>query len=262
MCSSDPHLSTSRRATRKDPAFAPAWMALGHSFAAIGDHDQAIAAYARVISKIDPLSVPANLAVAAEYQRARKFVLAGPYINSAYAVAPTDPHVLNELGTLFFARGDLARSLDVLEAARAAAATPSGGVLPPPIHGVLVDNIVVVLLRLAAARADPALLERAIEVSRTAQPCARPRAHSSCAALVLELAAILQEDSIERQILISSAIACLSHSMGGRPLSHMQGAAAGKSPAHPPVVVSNYQRRKNRAALERLLSYERTASIR
>lgn len=235
-------------------------MALGHSFAAIGDHDQAIAAYVRVISKIDPLSVPANLAVAAEYQRARKFVLAGPYINSAYAVAPADPHVLNELGTLFFARGDLAKALDVLEAARAAAVAVPGSTstLLSPIYGVLVDNVVTVLLRLAATRADTALLERAIEMSSKAEPSARPRAHSSCAALVFELAAILQEDPVERQILISSAITSLSHSMSGRQWPHVQGAVAGRnSLPHLPAVMSNYQRRKNRAALERLLSYDR-----
>lgn len=83
-----------------DAGIGPAWIALGHSFAAYGDHDQAVSAYVAAVKAHCPGSVDPSLFLAIEYLRVRQPVLAAAYLLDAHNSDPSDPRVLNELGCL------------------------------------------------------------------------------------------------------------------------------------------------------------------
>lgn len=83
-----------------DAGIGPAWIALGHSFAAYGDHDQAVSAYVAAVKSHCPGSVDPSLFLAIEYLRVRQPVLSGAYLIDAYNCDSSNPQVLNELACL------------------------------------------------------------------------------------------------------------------------------------------------------------------
>ena len=92
--------STFKRSGAPDCGIGPSWIALGHSFAAFGDHDQAVSAYVAAVRTHCPGSVEPSLFLAIEYLRVRQPVLAAAYLLDSYAADPNDPRVLNELACL------------------------------------------------------------------------------------------------------------------------------------------------------------------
>lgn len=83
-----------------DAGIGPAWVALGHSFAAYGDHDQAVSAYVAAVKSHSPGSVDPSLFLAIEYLQVRQPVLAGAYLIDAHKCDSSNPQVLNELACL------------------------------------------------------------------------------------------------------------------------------------------------------------------
>lgn len=92
--------STFKRSGAPDCGIGPSWIALGHSFAAFGDHDQAVSAYVAAVRTHCPGSVEPSLFLAIEYLRVRQPVLAAAYLLDSHAADPNDPRVLNELACL------------------------------------------------------------------------------------------------------------------------------------------------------------------
>ncbi|XP_037087868.1 cell division cycle protein 16 homolog [Pollicipes pollicipes] len=90
------------KATTLDPVFGPAWLAYGHSFALENEHDQAISAYFRGSQLMRGCHLPL-LYVGLEYGLTNNARLARQFLGQALAIAPRDPFVLHELGTLLFA---------------------------------------------------------------------------------------------------------------------------------------------------------------
>jgi tetratricopeptide (TPR) repeat protein len=83
-----------------DAGIGPAWIALGHSFAAYGDHDQAVSAYVAGVKSHCPGSVDPSLFLAIEYLRVRQPILAGAYLIDAHNCDSSNTQVLNELACL------------------------------------------------------------------------------------------------------------------------------------------------------------------
>lgn len=83
-----------------DAGIGPAWIALGHSFAAYGDHDQAVSAYVAAVKSHCPGTVDPSLFLAIEYLRVRQPILAGAYLIDAHNCDPSNTQVLNELACL------------------------------------------------------------------------------------------------------------------------------------------------------------------
>lgn len=83
----------------------------------MGDHEQAQSCYARIVRQIDDQCIPALVAMASEYLRVNKPLLASPYLSMAIAIDPNHPDVLNELGVMFYVRGDLKMALDAFKKA-------------------------------------------------------------------------------------------------------------------------------------------------
>ena len=83
-----------------DAGIGPAWIALGHSFAAYGDHDQAVSAYVAAVKSHCPGTVDPSLFLAIEYLRVRQPILSGAYLIDAHNCDSSNTQVLNELACL------------------------------------------------------------------------------------------------------------------------------------------------------------------
>ena len=92
-----------------DPAFASAWLGFVHTFTADGEQDQALAAGATAARFFPGNHLP-NMFLGMEYMALKNWALAEEYLTLAYDVCPTDPALLNEMGVMYYHRGEYARS--------------------------------------------------------------------------------------------------------------------------------------------------------
>lgn len=128
-----------------DVGIGPAWIALGHSFAAYGDHDQAVSAYVAAVKTHSPGSVDPSLFLAIEYLRVRLPTLSAAYLLDAHAANPTDPRVLNELACLQAGKENYSAAKKFLERANRFAAD---SLLPDDFKIPLALNYAVVSVKL------------------------------------------------------------------------------------------------------------------
>ncbi|OGE57216.1 hypothetical protein PENARI_c002G08695 [Penicillium arizonense] len=127
------------KASLLDPHSAPAWIGFAHTFAAEGEHDQAIAAYSTAARLFQGSHLPQlflgmqhlalnNMALAHEYLSAAYAMSTGtklgsvPKISSISAVGG-DPLVLNELGVVHYHLSYLEKAVEYFQQALALAAS-------------------------------------------------------------------------------------------------------------------------------------------
>ncbi|KAL5116590.1 anaphase-promoting complex subunit Cut9 [Pleosporales sp. CAS-2024a] len=89
------------KASMMDPHFGPAWIGFAHTFAAEGEHDQAISAYSTAARLFQGTHLP-QLYLGMQNLHLNNLSLAREYLNTAYALCETDPLVLNELGVVLY----------------------------------------------------------------------------------------------------------------------------------------------------------------
>lgn len=95
------------QAAEKAPGHVGIWLALGHWQAAQGEHELAIEAYEQVRQAIDPHhQQEAILALGSEWLRVRDCNQASICLREAHQRDSQCPRVLNELGVLFWQRGE------------------------------------------------------------------------------------------------------------------------------------------------------------
>ncbi|CAG7982106.1 unnamed protein product [Penicillium salamii] len=132
------------KASLLDPHSAPAWIGFAHTFAAEGEHDQAIAAYSTAARLFQGSHLPQlflgmqhlalnNMSLAHEYLCAAYSMSTGAAPNSVPALPPTpsataaavggDPLVLNELGVVFYHQNQLVGAIELFQQALALATT-------------------------------------------------------------------------------------------------------------------------------------------
>ncbi|GJP52697.1 hypothetical protein CLOM_g11789, partial [Closterium sp. NIES-68] len=99
------------KATTINPAFAPAWMGFGHTYAAQEETDQAMVAYRTAVRLFTGFHVPL-VCIGMEYERSNNLSLSLHFLDEARRLCPSDPLVHNELGVVAY------RSLDFTAAAR------------------------------------------------------------------------------------------------------------------------------------------------
>ena len=96
---------TSRRyfskSTTIDSNFGAAWIGFGHSFAAQGEHDQAMASYRSASRMLSSSHLP-HLFIAMELIRVNNFNLAEKYIEQSKSICSDDPLIYNELGVIAY----------------------------------------------------------------------------------------------------------------------------------------------------------------
>ena len=188
------------QATGIDEMYKPAWMALGHSYSAIGDNDQATMCYAHIIRHIDDRCVAALVAMAAEYIRIGRPVLASPYIQMALSVDKDDPFALNELGMVFYLRGELEKAVDVFQRALAA-------IEAPVLRADIGRNVVLAKLKLSCIRQSPTDLTAALQEAKENAAGSLP--------LIQELLSKFTDRS-DSVLLLSKAIDTLATLTGGK----------------------------------------------
>jgi anaphase-promoting complex subunit 6 len=128
------------KASLLDPHSAPAWIGFAHTFAAEGEHDQAIAAYSTAARLFQGSHLP-QLFLGMQHLALNNMSLAHEYLCAAYAMstgsvpgstpslppnlaaAPLggDPLVLNELGVVFYHQTNLGAAVELFRQALALA---------------------------------------------------------------------------------------------------------------------------------------------
>jgi anaphase-promoting complex subunit 6 len=132
------------KASLLDPHSAPAWIGFAHTFAAEGEHDQAIAAYSTAARLFQGSHLPQlflgmqhlalnNMALAHEYLCAAYSMSTGAAPGSVPALPPNpssavspvggDPLVLNELGVVLYHQNQLAGAIELFQQALTLATT-------------------------------------------------------------------------------------------------------------------------------------------
>jgi anaphase-promoting complex subunit 6 len=89
------------KASMMDPHFGPAWIGFAHTFAAEGEHDQAISAYSTAARLFQGTHLP-QLFLGMQNLQLNNLSLAREYLRTAYDLCETDPLLLNELGVVYY----------------------------------------------------------------------------------------------------------------------------------------------------------------
>ncbi|VDD81483.1 unnamed protein product [Mesocestoides corti] len=118
------------KATQQDRRFGPAWLALGHAYAADSEHDQAIAAYCTAAQIVRHSHVP-MMYIGVEYSSSGNHSLAERFMQHALQRSPSDPAILHELGSLALNLKRYNKALKLLKQAYVNISQLSGQVLAP-----------------------------------------------------------------------------------------------------------------------------------
>ena len=89
------------KASMMDPHFGAAWIGFAHTFAAEGEHDQAIQAYSSAARLFQGTHLP-QLFLGMQNLCLGNMGLAHQYLTEAHNLCKTDPLLLNEMGVVFY----------------------------------------------------------------------------------------------------------------------------------------------------------------
>ncbi|KAL9081922.1 MAG: hypothetical protein Q9159_006906, partial [Coniocarpon cinnabarinum] len=98
------------KSSMMDPHFGPAWIGFAHTFAAEGEHDQAISAYSTAARLFQGTHLPQLFLGMQSLQNANTG-LAREFLGVALSLCSTDPLVLNEMGVVLFHEEDYPRAI-------------------------------------------------------------------------------------------------------------------------------------------------------
>ncbi|KAJ2893112.1 anaphase-promoting complex subunit cut9 [Zalerion maritima] len=89
------------KASMMDAHFGPAWIGFAHTFAAEGEHDQAISAYSTAARLFMGTHLP-QVFLGMQNHALNNMTLAEEFLKTAYGLCQTDPLLLNEMGIVFY----------------------------------------------------------------------------------------------------------------------------------------------------------------
>ncbi|KAI0166878.1 TPR-like protein [Hypoxylon sp. FL1284] len=89
------------KASMMDPHFGPAWIGFAHTFAAEGEHDQAISAYSTAARLFMGTHLP-QVFLGMQNHALNNMTLADEFLKTAYGLCRTDPLLLNEMGVVYY----------------------------------------------------------------------------------------------------------------------------------------------------------------
>ncbi|KAL2354696.1 anaphase-promoting complex, cyclosome, subunit 3-domain-containing protein [Cryomyces antarcticus] len=119
------------KASMMDPHFGPAWIGFAHTFAAEGEHDQAISAYSTAARLFQGTHLP-QLFLGMQNLQLHNLGLAHEYISTAYDLCRSDPLLLNELGVVFFHEACFDEAIRVFTLALEIGGREASSSTPPP----------------------------------------------------------------------------------------------------------------------------------
>ena len=102
------------KASMMDPHFGPAWIGFAHTFAAEGEHDQAISAYSTAARLFQGTHLP-QLFLGMQNLCLGNLSLAHEYLTAARNLCSTDPLLLNELGVTLYHLDHLDDAIETFE---------------------------------------------------------------------------------------------------------------------------------------------------
>lgn len=85
------------KASMMDAHFGPAWIGFAHTFAAEGEHDQAISAYSTAARLFMGTHLP-QIFLGMQHHALNNMTLAEEFLKTAYGLCKADPLLLNEMG--------------------------------------------------------------------------------------------------------------------------------------------------------------------
>lgn len=97
------------KAITLEPNFGHAHIAFGHSFAAEGEHDQAISAFSKAARTMRGSHLPL-LYLGKEYHQTGVMATSTRFMRSAFEVAPHDPCLLQEIGYIIASAGSYSKA--------------------------------------------------------------------------------------------------------------------------------------------------------
>lgn len=89
-----------------NPNFGQAWIGFAHTFAAEGEHEQAISAYSTAARFFPGTHLP-NLFLGMQYLQMSNLALSEEYLLSSYSICSSDPLLLNEMGVIYYHKNEL-----------------------------------------------------------------------------------------------------------------------------------------------------------
>ncbi|PNY26492.1 Anaphase-promoting complex subunit cut9 [Tolypocladium capitatum] len=92
------------KASMMDAHFGPAWIGFAHTFAAEGEHDQAISAYSTAARLFMGTHLP-QIFLGMQNHALNNMTLAQEFLKTAYGLCKTDPLLLNEMGIVKYHQG-------------------------------------------------------------------------------------------------------------------------------------------------------------
>lgn len=98
------------KASLMDPHFGAAWIGFAHTFAAEGEHDQAIAAYSTAARLFQGTHLP-QLFLGMQHLQLNNIQLADEYLHTALGICDSDPLLLNELGVVLYHKEHLPEAI-------------------------------------------------------------------------------------------------------------------------------------------------------
>jgi anaphase-promoting complex subunit 6 len=104
------------KASMMDPHFGPAWIGFAHTFAAEGEHDQAISAYSTAARLFQGTHLP-QLFLGMQNLQLNNLSLAREYLKTAYDLCENDPLLLNEMGVTYFNENQLVEAIQLFRRA-------------------------------------------------------------------------------------------------------------------------------------------------
>ncbi|KAI9712343.1 MAG: anaphase promoting complex subunit cdc16 [Bogoriella megaspora] len=128
------------KASMMDPHFGPAWIGFAHTFAAEGEHDQAISAYSTAARLFQGTHLP-HLFLGMQNLQLNNIPLAEDYLLSAYDRCKFDPLLLNEMGVVYYHQNVLDRAINLFKLAlgytqdiysSSSSSSPNGTTSSPP----------------------------------------------------------------------------------------------------------------------------------
>lgn len=105
------------KASLSTPNFGQAWIGFAHTFAAEGEHEQAISAYSTAARLFPGTHLP-NLFLGMQYLQMGNLILAEEYMLTAYNICSADPLLMNEIGVVYFHKNDFKNAEKFLLAAK------------------------------------------------------------------------------------------------------------------------------------------------
>jgi anaphase-promoting complex subunit 6 len=89
------------KASMMDANFGPAWIGFAHTFAAEGEHDQAISAYSTAARLFMGTHLP-QVFLGMQNHAMNNMTTAEEFLRTAYGLCKTDPLLLNEMGVVYY----------------------------------------------------------------------------------------------------------------------------------------------------------------